>query len=216
MQAVFVHGMGRTPLSGLRLMWRLKRHGISVSSFFYSVTFQNFKSIETRLRKKIIRVASRGDYVLVGHSLGGILIRSAIASLPPGTRLPTRIFVLGSPVRPSRIAKYLSRYWLFRIATYDCGHLLSSEERMQGIATSPVPTTSFVGTHGLYGKLSPFGDEVNDGVVTASEVSANWITEEVRVPVVHSWMPSSKQISQLIIERLTPTIGDSPDGLRLR
>ncbi len=202
MQALFVHGMGRSPLSGMPLLWRLKRHGVTVSSFFYTVTFQDFKSIEARLCKKIVRVANAGEYILVGHSLGGVLIRSALAALPPGTRLPSRIFVLGSPVRPSRIAKYLSRNLLFRIATRDCGQLLSSEERMQRIAPSQVPTTSFVGTHGLYGKMSPFGDEINDGVVSASEVAANWITEEVQVPVVHSWMPSSKQISQLIIERL--------------
>ena len=202
MQALFVHGMGRSPLSALPLLWRLKRHGVSPSSFFYSVTFQDFKSIEARLRRKIILVASKRDYVLIGHSLGGVLMRSAVASLPEGTRLPTRIFLLGSPVRPSRIAKYLSRNWLYWLATRDCGHLLSSEERMQTIAPCGVLTTSIVGTRGLYGRLSPFGDEANDGIVSASELAAPWISEEVRVPVLHTTMPFNKRISQLVIERL--------------
>ena len=202
MQALFVHGMGRSPLSGFPMLWRLKKHGIKTSSFFYSVTFESFASIENRLRSKILQVASQGDYVLLGHSLGGVLIRSALASLPLETRQPLRVFTMGTPVRPSRVASYLRRNWLFRLATRDCGQLLSSETRMLEIAPCNVPITSFVGTHGFHGKLSPFGDEVNDGVVTASEVAAEWISEEVQVPVVHSWMPASKKIAQLIIDRI--------------
>lgn len=202
MQVLFVHGMGRSPLSGLPMLWRMQRRGITVRSFFYTVTFEDFPSIQKRLVKRIEDVAAKGDYVLVGHSLGGVLIRSALASLPEGTRLPRRVFVMGSPVLPSRIAKYLSRNWLFRLATRDCGQLLSSEERMQQIAPCSVPVTSFVGTKGLHGRYTPFGDEVNDGVVTESEIQANWISEAIKVPVVHSWMPASKCISNLILERL--------------
>lgn len=202
MQALFVHGMGRSPLSALPLLWRLKKHGIIPRSFFYSVTFQGFDSIVNRLCMKIKQVAEKGDYVLVGHSLGGVLIRSAVALLPPGTRLPDRIFLLGSPVRPSRVARYLSRNWLYWLATRDCGQLLSSEERMLKVSPSTVPTTSIVGTRGLYGRLSPFGDEANDGIVSASEVAADWITEEIRVPVIHTTMPYSRRISELLIERL--------------
>jgi hypothetical protein len=203
MQALFVHGMGRTPLSGFRLLRRLRKLGVETVTFFYSVTFQNYSSIENRLRQKVIEMAGRGDYVMVGHSLGGVLIRSVLGSLPAGTRLPKRVFLMGSPVRPSRIAKYLQRNWLFRLATGDCGQLLGSDDRMQEIAPCSVPTTSFVGTSGLHGRISPFGDEVNDGIVSASEISAPWITEQLEVPVVHSWMPSSKHVSELIVERIS-------------
>ena len=202
MQALFVHGMGRTHFSGLPMLWRMRKHGISTSSFFYSVTFEDFPSIVNRLRQRVVNVANRDEYVLIGHSLGGVIIRSVLASLPEGTRMPNRVFIMGSPVRPSRIAKYLGRNWLYWLVTRDCGQMLGSEERMQCIPPCGVPTTSFVGTSGIHGRLSPFGDEINDGVVAESEVSATWITEEIKVPVVHSWMPSSKQITQLIIERI--------------
>lgn len=203
MQALFVHGMGRSPLSGLPMMLRMKHRGIQVRSFFYTVTFEKFASIQSRLERKIAKIAAEGDYVLVGHSLGGVLIRNALAALPEGTRMPNRVFLMGSPVLPSRIAKYLSRNWLFRLATQDCGQLLSSEERMQQIAPCSVPVTSFVGTKGLHGRYTPFGDEVNDGVVTESEIQAAWISEAIQVPVVHSWMPASRCISKLILERIS-------------
>ncbi|WP_040591690.1 esterase/lipase family protein [Schlesneria paludicola] len=204
MQVVFVHGMGRTPLSAWPLLWRLRQRHVSVTTFFYSVTFQSFASIEARLRGHLIQVASQGEYALIGHSLGGVLIRSAIASLPPETRLPARVFLLGSPVQPSRIAKYLSRNVLFRLATHDCGQLLASDDRMGQVAPSCVPTTSIIGTRGLHGSISPFGDEPNDGVVSESEVAADWITEELRVPVVHSFLPSNRLVTELILERIEP------------
>lgn len=202
MQALYVHGLGRSPLSGAGLMWRLRKHGVITSSIFYSATFESAQSIEARLRRKIIEVANQGNFVLIGHSLGGVLIRAALASLPNETRLPSRVFLLGSPTRPSRIAKYLHKNWLFRLATRDCGDLLSSESRMEQIAPCSVPTTSVVGIRGLYGRFSPFGSEENDGVVAASEVSAPWISEEIKVRVIHTYLPSNRKIAQLIIERL--------------
>lgn len=187
------------------LLRRLKKHGLSTHSIFYIATFEDFQSIENRLVAKIGEIAEKDEYVLIGHSLGGVLIRSAVAALPEGTRLPNRVFLLGSPIRSSRVARFFRNNWIFRIATRDCGRLLSSDERMQQIAPSVVPTTSIVGTRGLYGRFSPFGNEINDGIVSASEISAEWISEVIHVPTIHTYMPSNKRVSQLVIERLHMT-----------
>ncbi len=205
MQALFVHGMGRSPVSAIPLLWRLKRQNISPSWFFYSVTFQNFPSITKRLQKKIVAIAQKGDYVLIGHSLGGVLIRNALATLPEGTKLPDRVFLLGSPIRASRIATALRSNLLYRLATQDCGQLLASEERMKNVPPSPIPTTSIVGTRTMIGLSRLFGDEINDSIVSHSEVTADWISEELLVPAIHSAMPWSQQVSRLVIERLTPS-----------
>ncbi len=206
MQALFVHGMGRSPISAIPLLWRLKRQNISPSWFFYSVTFQDFPSITQRLQKKIVSIAEKGDYVLIGHSLGGVLIRNALASLPEGTKLPDRVFLLGSPVRASRIATTLRRNVLYRLATRDCGQLLASEERMKNVPPSLIPTTSIVGTRSLFGLSRLFGNEMNDGIVSHSEVTADWISEEIYVPVIHSVLPWNRQVSRLVIERLLPSM----------
>lgn len=202
MQALFVHGMGRSPISAIPLFWRLKRHGISPFGFFYSVTFQSFSSISRRLQRKIVKIAARGDFVLIGHSLGGVLIREALSSLPPGTKLPERLFLLGSPVHPSRIARRLRHNWLYRLATQDCGQLLASDERMNQVAASPVATTSIIGTRCLPGLSSLFGNEENDSVVSYQEVAADWIAEEVRFCVTHTFMPSHRSVSAAVIERI--------------
>jgi pimeloyl-ACP methyl ester carboxylesterase len=201
-QALFVHGMGRTPLSGWRLLARLKAKGIGASSFGYAATFQNFTAIRMRLVTKITALAAHGDYVLIGHSLGGVLLRAAVASLPAGTRLPRRMFLLASPVKPARIAQKLQRNWIYRILAGDCGQLLSSQARMAHIGAHSTPTTSILGVAGWRGKFSPFGDEMNDGIVSVSEASTEWIAERICIPVFHTYMPSSKRVAQIILERV--------------
>ena len=178
MQALFVHGMGRSPISGWRLLARLRAQGMRTHTLGYVATFQSFASIRKRLVARIEALAAHGDYVLIGHSLGGVLLRAAVAALPPGTRLPRQIFLLGSPIQPSCLAQKLRRNWLFRALAGDCGQLLASPSRMAAIGAGLVPTISMVGVSGWTGRLSPFKDETNDGLVSVAEASAEWVSED--------------------------------------
>lgn len=202
MQALFVHGMGRSPLSGWRLLARLRAEGISTHAFGYAATFQNFASIHQRLVARINAVAAQGDYVLIGHSLGGVLLRAAVASLSSGARRPHQIFLLGSPVRPARMAQKLRRNVFYRLLAGDCGQLLASHTRMAQITPCRIPVTSILGVAGWKGRLSPFHGEMNDGIVAVSEASAEWIAEEIRLPLIHTYMPSNRQVARLILERI--------------
>ena len=91
LQLLFVHGMGRSPLSGGLLLWLLKRAGFRVRVFGYSVSFDDFAGIRARLVERISQVAAQGDYVLVGHSLGGLV--AAIAAPMLGARLRGLVIV---------------------------------------------------------------------------------------------------------------------------
>lgn len=200
MHALFVHGMGRSPLSGAALLFRLRKIGFSTSSFAYFAASQSAQSIQIRLCKTISKLACHGDYIVIGHSLGGVLLRGAMAHLSPETRLPKHVFLLGSPISASRIAEKLSPRWPYRMFTGDCGQLLASNERMAQIASLTVPTTSIIGVTGLTGIYSPFKHEENDGIVAVSETYAAWISEVIRVPVIHTLLPSSKLVSDVILK----------------
>jgi len=203
MHALFVHGMGRTPLSGWRMIWHLRRGGLQTSTFGYMSSLEYFLAIRARLIQKITALAASDDYVLIGHSLGGVLVRAALNVLPPATRAPHHVFLLGSPVRPSRLAQTLGRNPIYRGLTRDCGQLLASAQRMSDIGRTSVPTTAIVGIRGLSWPRGLFGGELNDGVVSISEVSADWFTEQIEVATVHTLLPSSKSIAKLILERVT-------------
>lgn len=208
MHALFVHGMGRTPLSGWPIQRRLRRAGLATSSFGYVVSANAFDAIRRRLVVRIEALAAAGEYVLIGHSLGGVLIRAAVNALPAGTRAPRHVFLLGSPQAPARLARRLGNHAIYRALTRDCGQLLGSTERMAAVGALAVATTSVVGVSGPRGRLSAFGGEANDGVVSLAEVSAGWITDQVQLPVLHTLLPMSSQVARVILDRL----GRRPGG----
>ena len=199
--------MGRTPLSGWRLLRRLRRAGLKTATFGYSVIFENFDALVARLRTRITRIAGTDDYIVIGHSLGGVLLRAALNSLPPGTALPRHVYLLGSPIQASRIAARLQNNKLFRIFTGDCGQLLGSKDRMNAIGPPAVPVTGIVGTRGISNRFGIFGDEVNDGLVSVSEVSAPWLTHCVQVPVFHTLLPSSARVANIILQDMARNAG---------
>ncbi len=209
LHALFVHGMGRSPLSGLPLLHQLRRAGLRTGSFGYVVSIENFAKIRTRLLVAITALAERGDYVLIGHSLGGVLIRAALQRLPRHVRQPHHVFLLGSPVMPSRLAQTLGGNPVFRMMTGDCGQLLRSALRMAEVEATTVPTTAIIGIRGLTGKRAPFGDERNDGVVSLSEVSADWLTDQVQLPVIHTFLPSSSLVAEVVLRRLADRARDA-------
>lgn len=91
MHALFVHGMGCTPLLGWPMLWHLRRGGLRTSTFGYMSSLEDFLAIRGRLIQKISALAASDDYVLIGHSMGGVLIRAAVNMLPPATRAPHRV-----------------------------------------------------------------------------------------------------------------------------
>lgn len=202
MNVLFVHGMGRTVLSWTPTLIRFRSRGLKTFVFGYSVSLRDFPSIVRRLAGLLEKISRQGDYVVIGHSLGGVLLRAALTEMPAGSALPKRMFLLGSPVIPPRLAGHLGRYRLFRAVTRDCGKLLGSEERMSSVPAAGIPTVAIAGTRGLRGSLSPFGTEPNDGIVAVGEVCADWISEVIRVPVAHTLLPSSPCVSRIILERL--------------
>jgi hypothetical protein len=74
---------------------------------------------------------------------------------------------------------------------------------MLTIPGSPLLTVAIIGTGGGQGWFTPFGNEVNDGVMAVNEVLADWLAEEVHVPVVHTFLPSSHLVSEVILTRLS-------------
>lgn len=214
MQVLFIHGMGRSPLSGWPLLQQLQRAGFAPSTFGYMASLDDVSTITARLASRIAKLATEGDYILIGHSLGGVLLRAALNTMSPEVRRPQHVFLLGSPVRPARLAQRLQYKLLYRLATGDCGQLLANEARMAGIAPLAAPTTAIIGIRGLSLKGGPFGDEANDGVVAESEVAAAWIADIVRIPVIHTVLPSSRLVAAVILQRIAqhPTPPDKPAG----
>ncbi|GAB3252844.1 esterase/lipase family protein [Chitinimonas naiadis] len=202
MHILFVHGMGRSPLSAWPNLRHLRRHGHLTHTFGYVAALQSFPSICRRLRQRIMVLAAQGEYAVMGHSLGGVLLRAVLADLPAGTRLPSRLFLLASPVTTSCLAMRMRQRWLFRLGSGDCGQMLADAARMAAIPPSVVPCTAIIGIGGPQGRFSVFPGEPNDGVVSEREVSAAWQEEQIMLPLMHTLMPARRVVAELVLARL--------------
>lgn len=200
MRALLVHGMGRTPLSMMSMGRALRRAGVAPSQFGYSAAFESVERIVGRLRQRLVQEAD-GEYLVIGHSLGGLLLRAAIAGLDPEVPRPRRVVMIGTPNQSPRLARhFLGAFW-FRAINGDAGRMLASPERMAAIPTPAVPFTVIAGTRGPRGSWSPFGNEVNDGLVAVAETRMGGDEEFIELPVLHPFMPYDRRISRLVMER---------------
>src|SRR5664279_2312967 len=139
MRALLVHGMGRTPVSMMTLASALRRAGMDTSQFGYSAAFESVEHIIGRLRLRLEREVD-GEYVVIGHSLGGLLLRATLAGLAPGVPRPRRVVMIGTPNQSPRLARrFLGAFW-FRAINGDAGRMLASPERMAAI---PMPPLSY-------------------------------------------------------------------------
>ncbi|MBX9623491.1 MAG: alpha/beta fold hydrolase [Gemmataceae bacterium] len=187
MTVLLVHGLGRTPLSLLGLAAALRRAGHRTVFFGYSPTLEPLDRIVRRLADRLRRLARPGRPVgLVGHSLGGLLLRLALPAVPD-LRVH-RLVMLGTPNRSSGLARLASRVFLFRWLTRGCGRFLACPDTIPALPAPAVPYTLVAGTAGPRGRWSPFGDEPNDGVVAVGEVPIRDEDRPVLVPALHTWL----------------------------
>jgi len=200
MRVLLVHGMGRTPVSMMRLAATLRKAHLETELFGYLCARQSVADIVRRLQVRIERMAGE-DYVVVGHSLGGLLLRWAIAELPATVKRPRRIIMLGTPNHSPRLARRFHSALWFRLLNGDAGDLLASEERMEAIPVPSVPCTIIAGTGGARGRLGLIGDEENDGLVASSETHLNADEEWIGFPVRHPFMMYNTQVRQAVLER---------------
>src|SRR5687767_11466868 len=121
MRLLLIHGMGRTPLSLALLGRRLSQQGHRVRYFGYAAFYESF----ARIVATICATASSQPYALIGHSLGGILARTALPAL---AHMPPRhLVMLAPPNQAPLLARRLHKHLLYRLMTRHCGSKLTDQ-----------------------------------------------------------------------------------------
>jgi hypothetical protein len=193
---ILIHGQARTPRSMIPLGRRLQDLGHTIQYFRYATYRETFAEISGRLAGMIRTTAAGQPYVLVSHSLGGLLARAAMPML--SDMLPRHLIMLAPPNRPPLLAAWLQKNTLYRLATGDCGQRLSDMAFYQALPLPAVPTTIIAGTSGPRGRFSPFGAELNDGVISVAETRLGGSGERVLVPALHTFIMNSPEVADII------------------
>ncbi|HEU4697834.1 MAG TPA: hypothetical protein VFS40_01500 [Gemmatimonadales bacterium] len=201
MTVLLVHGLGRTPFSMRLLGRRLRRAGHEPRYFGYAPWAERHARIVGRLAARVRALDATGaPWAAVGHSLGGLLLRLAIADVAP--RHLAHLVMLGTPNQPPRLARRAVRVAPFRWLTGESGRQLASAEFY---ARLPAPThayTLLAGTRGVSGRLSPFGDEPNDGIVALSEVRVRPGDAVRTFPITHTFMMNHRAVQDAVLALL--------------
>jgi hypothetical protein len=199
--------MGRTPVSMWRLARALRKHDISTQQFGYLAASQSVDEIVARLRLRLAQ-SSAGQCIAIGHSLGGLLLRIAVATMPPGTPRPRRIIMLATPNHSPRLARTFRTWWWYRALNGDAGQWLANEAFFTGIPRLDVPCTVIAGTRGIGGRWSPFGTEPNDGLVAVAETVLREADESLTVPSRHPFVMNDRRVREIVMERCRRVVSD--------
>lgn len=196
MQAILIHGMGRTPLSMMLLAARLRLAGLRPKLFAYSAACEGWQGCTDRLQKFIEKHDVQGDYIIVGHSLGAVLTRAVI----PALRYPPKAcFLIVPPSDACKAARKFASLSLYRLLTGEMGQLLASRQFMNALPQPNIATRIYAGTGGSIGRYSPFGENPNDGVLTLHETLLPSVPVKT-VPSIHTFIMNAKIVAQDIIQ----------------
>jgi hypothetical protein len=209
MHLLLVHGMGRTRLSLLRLARFLRRQGHATEQVGYVAAVERFERIVARTRRRLETIAATGEpYAVVGHSLGGLILRAALDGIAPA---PLHLIMLATPNQAPRLAQRLHRFWPYRVFCGESGQLLAQPGFLAQIPEPAVKYTIIAGSAGPRGRRSPFGDAINDWVVAVEETELRPGDRPIVLPVGHTFMMNDRRVHAVIREALGGSIWNPRD-----
>jgi pimeloyl-ACP methyl ester carboxylesterase len=196
---VLMHGLGRSRRSMRHIAAALDAEGWTVANIDYPSLFRPIEAHAEQAQGVAAALVEDGAerVAFAGHSLGGLVGRTALAGDWPGQRA---VFI-GSPNRGALIADWLSHLPGYGL-TGACGQSVTH----QGAAGIPVPVAELgvlAGGTGGFG-FNPWLGEDNDGLVRVSETRLDGAETDFRlVSALHTTMPKNRDIVGATVAFLT-------------
>jgi len=175
---------------------RLRRQGFIVHLFSYPSVRADLHANAAWLAR-FLDTLDADTVHLVGHSLGGILIRALFHEHPQ--QKPGRIVTLGTPHGGSRTAQHLSHHALWRRAMgKSVAQLLAGATQHWSPPLREMGVICGTRSFGL-GRLLYRGlPRPNDGLLTVKESASVNAREHLALPVSHTGMMFSREVAEQI------------------
>ncbi len=174
----------------------LRRQDFIVEIFSYSSVSVDLEMNARRLTNFLNRFDADAIH-LVGHSLGGILIRALFHYHPD--QKPGRIVTLGTPHQGCRVAQNLNRYRAWRwIMGRSVAQLLQGRPQTWRAPARDIGVIS--GNHSIgMGRLLYRGlPAPNDGLLTVAETSWANANAHRMLPVTHTGMIYARNVAEQV------------------
>lgn len=186
---ILLHGLGRRAASMRPMGLALAQAGYGVVNQGYPSTQASVETLARDTLERALEDCQAPQIHVVAHSMGGILLRAYHAkhSLP---RLG-RVVMLGPPNRGSEIIDHLQ-------ALPALGALVGPAGRQLGTDGIPkeLPPVAFslgviAGTRSLNPLTSALIEGEDDGKVSVASTRVPGMTDQIVLPVSHTWMMMS-------------------------
>jgi pimeloyl-ACP methyl ester carboxylesterase len=223
---VLLHGLIRSassmkPLAN-EIRQRMEEHAVGdskesttlnrcqVLSFTYASTRDSVAVHAAAFREMMENLPGTPRWKAVGHSMGNIVLRAAIAQWqaegdPKGVlaRLQ-RVVMLGPPNQGSSFAKKLSQLGLFEMVTGNSGMQLGPQwqDFQQHLGVPPCPFAVIAGDVSQHPIQNPLLNGPSDGVVTVEESKLDGMSDFTTVPVLHSFLMQDAACVKMAVDYL--------------
>jgi pimeloyl-ACP methyl ester carboxylesterase len=123
---ILLHGLGRTRWSLWPVAREAARRGYQVHNLGYPSRRAPIERLAEDIGRRIVNLAAGGTVDVVTHSMGGIVLRAAVAAgvLPEMT--VRRVVMLAPPNHGSELADRLRDYRVYRLATGPAGQQIGT------------------------------------------------------------------------------------------
>lgn len=190
---VLLHGLGRTRYSLWPVAREAARRGYRVHNLGYPSRTAPIERLAEIVGRRIHEIAGDPGLVdVVTHSMGGIIVRAAVALgvLPP--EMVRRVVMLAPPNHGSEIADRLRDFRVYRLATGPAGQQIGTSDDSLPRRLPPPPFEVGIiagrrNTNPLFSRLLG-SDSESDGKVTVSSAHLEGMRELVVVDRSHTFM----------------------------
>ena len=187
---VLVHGLAGQPWNWWRLAPLLEAHSYQVVKARYASRKLTVAQASQAVTQAVSRCEPARDVAMVGHSLGGILIRHYLAHTP--NHQVTRVVMLGTPNQGSHLAVRANRkYWHEQGIARLMGPVVAELQAVPSSTVNQLPAMS-VPTGVLAGYLTPtpwltkrFGRVPNDGLVAVDNTKVAGMSDFALIKATH-------------------------------
>jgi pimeloyl-ACP methyl ester carboxylesterase len=191
---VLLHGLGRTRWSLWPVAREAVRRGYQVHNLGYPSRRAPIEELAENVGHRVLHVAGDSAVDVVTHSMGGIVLRAAVAAgiLPP--EAVRRVVMLAPPNHGSELADRLRDFRVYRLATGPAGQQIGTSDDSVPRRLPPPPFE--VGIIAGRRSNNPFFGRVlgveSDGKVTVESTQLEGMRDRVIVDRAHTfimWAP---------------------------
>ena len=199
---ILLHGLGR----GKSIMMPMKEQ-MEISGFQVSVV--DYRSIgrtpEEILRDvgqqiKDFRVDTTQTVHLVGHSLGGLIIRAYLDSVR--VRALGRVVLIGSPSKGTPFVDHFRDAWWLKLVGPAASSLGTDEKSFPRTLHPPYYPVGIIAGISSMIDNEDFIPGEDDGIVPVESTKIERMTDFILLPVSHSSLPKNETVMRQTIEFL--------------